>query len=233
MSSLISVAEFKWFPAALEIAARFISEGKVIALPTDTVYGLAAAAQNTQAIRQVYKIKGRDQKKPLAICVDSVKSVSCWGKANNLPSGLLDALLPGPVTIVLERTSSLNPELNPGIDKVGIRIPDSEFVLQLCRRLGTPLALTSANASNKPSCLDPEEFRSLWPHLAGVFHSGRIGDSASFRAGSTVVDLSVPWKYHILRPGSALASTKAVLEHFAFVEHDEYFTLKLQETYFG
>lgn len=230
MSSLISVAEFRWISAAVEIAARFISEGKVIALPTDTVYGLAAAAQNTQAIRKLYKIKGRDEKKPLAICVNSVKSISCWGKANNLPSGLLDTLLPGPVTVVLDRTSSLNPELNPGIAKVGIRIPDNEFVLQLCKRLETPLALTSANTSNEPSCLDPEEFQSLWPHLAAVFHSGKIGDSASLRAGSTVVDLSVPGKYHILRAGSALANTKAVLEHFAVVEHDTYFPLRSQET---
>jgi tRNA threonylcarbamoyl adenosine modification protein (Sua5/YciO/YrdC/YwlC family) len=228
MSSLISVAECRWFSAAVEIAAQFISEGKVIALPTDTVYGLAAAAQNTQAIGQLYKIKGRDQKKPLAICVDRVKSVSCWGNADNLPSGLLNALLPGPVTVVLERTPSLNPELNPGIGKVGIRIPDSEFVLQLCKTLGTPLALTSANASNEPSCLAPEEFQSLWPHLAAVFHSGRIGDCASLRAGSTVVDLSVPGKYHILRAGSALANTKAILQHYAVVEHDACCPLRSQ-----
>jgi tRNA threonylcarbamoyl adenosine modification protein (Sua5/YciO/YrdC/YwlC family) len=233
MSLLISVAEFGWLPAAVERAARLISEGKVIALPTDTVYGLAAAAQNTQAIRQLYKIKGRDQNKPLAICVNSVKSIYCWGKANNLPSGLLDALLPGPVTVVLERTSSLNPELNPGITKVGIRIPDSEFVLQLCKSLRTPLALTSANASNEPSCLEPEEFQSLWPHLAAVFHSGRIGDSTSLRAGSTVVDLSDPGKYHILRAGCALTSTKAVLEHFSIVEHGTHCLLRPQETCCG
>ena len=93
-------------------------------------------------------------------------------------------------------------------------------MLQLCKRLGTPLALTSANASNEPSSLAPEEFQSLWPHLAAVFHCGRIGDSTSSRAGSTVVDLSVPGKYHIVRPGSALETTKGVLERFEIVEHD-------------
>jgi len=233
MSFLTSVTEFGLFSVAVERAAQLISDGKIIALPTDTVYGLAAAAQNTQAIKQLYEIKGRDQKKPLAICVNSVKSVSCWGKVDSLPSGLLESLLPGPVTVVLERTLSLNPALNPGIAKVGIRIPDSEFVRHLCKRLGTPLALTSANASNEPSSLAPEEFQSLWPHLAAVFHCGRIGNCTSLRAGSTVVDLSVPGKYHILRSGYALASTKAVLERFAVVEHDTCHVLKPQEPFCG
>lgn len=233
MSSFVPVTEFGWCAAAVERAAQFILEGKVIALPTDTVYGLAAAAQNTQAIKQLYKIKGRDQKKPVAICVSSVKSISCWGKVAGLPPGLLDTLLPGPVTVVLERTSDLNPTLNSGTSKVGIRIPNSEFVLQLCKRLGTPLALTSANASNELSSLAPEEFQSLWPHLAAVFHCGRIGDSTSLRTGSTVVDLSVPGKYHILRPGSALASTKRMLEHFEIVECDACCALKSQDPFCG
>ena len=220
MSFFIPMTEFGWCVAAVERAAQLVLEGKVIALPTDTVYGVAVAAQNTQAVKQLYKIKGRDRKKPVAICVNSVKSISCWGKVDGLPTGLLDALLPGPVTVVLERTLDLNPTLNSDTSKVGIRIPDSEFVLQLCKRLGTPLALTSANASNEPSSLAPEEFQSLWPHLAAVFHCGRIGDSTSSRAGSTVVDLSVPGKYHIVRPGSALASTKGVLERFEIVEHE-------------
>jgi tRNA threonylcarbamoyl adenosine modification protein (Sua5/YciO/YrdC/YwlC family) len=226
MSVLITVTEFGWFTAAVERAAQFILEGKVIALPTDTVYGLAAAAQDTQAIKQLYQIKGRDQNKPVAICVNNVKSLSSWGNVDSLPPGLLDTLLPGPVTVVLERTSNLNSALNPGISKIGIRIPDSEFVLDLCKRLGTPLALTSANASNERSSLAPEEFQNLWPHLAAVFHSGRLGDSTSLRAGSTVVDLSVPGKYHVLRAGSALANTKAILEHFSLLEHDTDCALK-------
>ena len=85
-------------------------------------------------------------------------------------------------------------------------------MLQLCKRLETPLALTSCTASNEPSSLAPVEFQSLWPNLAAVFHCRRIGDGASSRAASTVMDLSVPGKYHIVRPGNALASTKGVLE---------------------
>jgi len=233
MPFFIPVTEFGRCLAAVERAAQFILEGKVIALPTDTVYGVAAAAQNTQAVEQLYTIKGRDGKKPVAICVNTVKSISCWGKVDGLPPGLLDALLPGPVTVVLERTSCLNPTLNPDTSKVGIRIPNSEFVLQLCKSLGTPLALTSANASNEPSTLAPEEFQSLWPHLAAVFHCGRIGDSTSLRAGSTVVDLSVPGKYHIIRPGSALAITKGVLERFEIVEHYECCALKSKDSFCG
>jgi hypothetical protein len=66
-----------------------------------------------------------------------------------------------------------------------------------------------------------------------VFHSGRLGDSTSLRAGSTVVDLSVPGKYQILRAGSALANTKAILESFSVVEYDTYCTLKATNLFSG
>jgi len=78
MSFFLSVTEFGWCVAAVERAAQLVLEGKVIALPTYTVYGVAAAAQNMQAVKQLYKIKGRDRKKPVTVCVNCLKSISCW-----------------------------------------------------------------------------------------------------------------------------------------------------------
>ncbi|XP_069693886.1 threonylcarbamoyl-AMP synthase [Periplaneta americana] len=216
---LIPVNDSFLLPQQIQKGVDLIYQGSVIAIPTDTVYGLACAAQNQSAIEKLYKIKGRDLNKPLAICVGNVEAVSHWGKVSSLPSGLLNSLLPGPVTVVLERTERLNPKLNPNLNKVGIRVPDSKFVLGLCNKLKEPLALTSANASNEPSCLAPEEFQYLWHHLSAVFELGTIGDITSPRVGSTVVDLCVPGRYRILRSGSALESTKAILEHFE-VEQD-------------
>ena len=202
--------------SAVSLACNLLSEGNVIALPTDTIYGLAACAQNTAAVQKLYGIKGRDSAKPLAVCVGEVNDVSLWGKADNLPDGLLKSLLPGPVTVILERTSLLNPELNPNCLKVGIRVPNHSFVREIALRMGTPLALTSANLSNEPSSLCPQEFQSLWPQLGAVFDGGALGSSipCSPRAGSTVVDLSLNGMYQVIRDGSALSQTIEILSRY-------------------
>lgn len=202
--------------SAVALACRLLKEGNIIALPTDTIYGLAACAQDTGAVRKLYGVKGRDSAKPLAVCVGEVDDVRLWGKADILPDGLLKALLPGPVTVILERTPLLNIELNPNCAKVGVRVPNHPFVRQIAQGIDTPLALTSANLSNEPSSLNPKEFEHLWPQLAAVFDGGPLGSDqpSSSRAGSTVVDLSVEGRYHVVRNGSALLQTLDVLNRF-------------------
>lgn len=217
LSTLVQVGEEeKVRSSAVSLACRLLSEGNVIALPTDTIYGLAACAQNTAAVRNLYGIKGRDSAKPLAVCVGEVDDVSLWGKAEILPDGLLKSLLPGPVTVILERSSFLNSELNPTCQKVGIRVPNHSFVREIALRMGTPLALTSANLSNEPSSLRPEEFEPLWPYLGAVFDGGPLGTllPCTSRAGSTVVDLTLNGKYQIIRNGSALSHTIDILNRF-------------------
>lgn len=202
--------------SAVALACRLLLEGNIIALPTDTIYGLAACAQDIAAVRRLYEVKGRDSGKPLAICVGQVEDVCTWAKTDSLPDGLLSSLLPGPVTVVLERTSNLNLELNPSFQKVGIRIPDHPFIRQITQKINSPIALTSANFSNEPSSLSPKEFESLWPQLAAVFDGGRLGalQSSSSRAGSTIVDLSEKGKYFIVRSGCALPQTLKTVHQF-------------------
>lgn len=87
-------------------------------------------------------------------------------------------------------------------------------MLDLAQMFGGPLALTSANLSSQASSLSVEEFQDLWPHLSLVIDGGPIGDSESpeCRLGSTVVDLSVPGKFGIIRSGCALENTTAILQ---------------------
>jgi len=192
-------------------AAEYLRSESVIALPTDTLYGLACLAQHSPAIKKLYQIKARDEAKPVAICVSEVSEVSEWGQVT-VSDQLLGQLLPGPVTLVFQRSPLLNPDLNPGNDLVGIRIPDSWFIRQLVDHLRQPLALTSANLSGAQSTLAPEEFGDIWHQLKAVYHGGRIPDSPVARLGSTVVDLSVPGKYKIIRPGCAHQQTVRTLE---------------------
>ncbi|XP_050530583.1 threonylcarbamoyl-AMP synthase [Daktulosphaira vitifoliae] len=217
MNKLIEIND-KSEPQAVTLAVKLINDGCVIALPTDTVYGLASDVQNSLAIKKLYNIKGRNPTKPISICTHNVNDIGKWGKINHLPYGLLDALLPGPVTVVLERTSVLNIALNPGESKVAIRVPDSGFICSIVSCLKNPIALTSANKSNTSSTLKPEEFSTLWPKLDAIFDGGLIGNSISLRQGSTIVDLSKSNYYSILRTGSALLPTIHILRQFGLIE---------------
>lgn len=195
----------------VSVAVKHIQRGDVIALPTDTIYGLAASAQSVTAIDKLYQIKNRSYSKPIAICVSEVDKISQWGKIDHLTKEILLELLPGPVTIIVERTNKLNHELNPGVSKVGIRIPKNTFIQKLTSALDVPLALTSANESNKTSTVTVNEFSALWNQLGAIFDGGKIGDD---RAGSTIVDLSVPGKYEIVRQGSNFDVTMHILKKY-------------------
>ncbi|XP_053985464.1 threonylcarbamoyl-AMP synthase [Hylaeus volcanicus] len=187
---------------SLAIAATLLNRNEIVAIPTDTVYGLAGIINNTESIKKLYEIKGRNEKKPISISVSSVADIKHWGYTDHLPPNLLPAILPGPYTVVLERTPDLNPFLNPGISTVGIRVPKFKFINCLSNIVG-PLALTSANLSNEPSCLNANEFEILWPKLGGIFYDSRLSSTIRevLRKGSTIVDLTCPYQYRIIRKG--------------------------------
>ncbi|XP_024917100.1 threonylcarbamoyl-AMP synthase isoform X2 [Cynoglossus semilaevis] len=194
----------------LNCTVKALKQGQVVAVPTDTIYGLACLAQNSEAVKKIYDIKGRNGQKPLAICVGEIHDIYRYCKVN-VTEALLSDLLPGPVTLVFERSEVLNKDLNPFTSLVGVRIPDHAFIRRLCQMSEQPLALTSANISSHTSTVEVNEFKELWPKLAVVVDGGPIGDQC--RLGSTVVDLSVLGKYKIIRPGCARSSTVDVLEH--------------------
>lgn len=207
------------FDGGIRIASRTLAIGAVIALPTDTVYGLACDANNPKAIRRLYQIKGRSQNKPVAICVANLQAVRKYGDCRHLAEGLLKELLPGPITIILNRTEHLiNPYLNEGLSRIGIRIPNSRFIQELCNRYESqePLALTSANQSSIQSSLCIEEFQDLWPFIDMVFDSGTIKDhnGEEQRNGSTVIDLSQAGFYKFIRKGIATETTINILQKY-------------------
>lgn len=208
---------------ALQLAEQCLRLGKVIALPTDTVYGLACDANNEEAIQLLYDIKGRDEHKPVAICVNNLAALRRYGQASHLSDELLTRLLPGPLTIVIERMPELsNRFLNPSTTKIGIRIPDFKFIRDVCATWHEqPLALTSANRSSAPSSLQVSEFKSLWPRLGAVFDAGRIGLTEERRLASTVIDLATPGHYEIVRAGVALKETLEVLHNFGYAANPE------------
>ncbi|KAM1099930.1 hypothetical protein ACFX15_006232 [Malus domestica] len=203
--------------AHAEEAVGALRAGKVIAVPTDTLYGFACDACSLEAVNRIYEIKGRKHTSPLAICVGDVPDIERFAVTDHLPRGLLDVLLPGPVTLVLSRgeSSILEKSLNPGLHSIGVRVPDCNFIRDIARGLGSALALTSANLSGQPSSVSIKDFENLWEHCAYVYNGGVL---PSGRAGSTVVDLTRIDKYKILRPGSARDETVAILERYSLEE---------------
>lgn len=202
---------------AILIASKLLRSGQVIGIPTDTIYGLACSANDPEAIKRLYEIKGRNEEKPVAICVSDYKDLKHWGRAEHLPDELISELLPGPVTIVLNKSIHLNnPYLNNGIEKIGIRIPDFNFIRDVCREFSQPMALTSANKSSEKSTLNVNEFKHLWSSLGAVFDGGNLSDSEEHRNGSTVIDLSQPEEYQVIRQGIAFERTINLVEKFGF-----------------
>ena len=134
--------------------------------------------------------------------------VSCEGEQ-------LEALLPGPVTVLLARRADapLTAALNPGVATIGVRVPDSPFVRALARAHGGPLALTSANASGEPAALEVGEAAAVAPAAAVVVDGGRVGGGGNGRAGSTVVDLSAAGAgvFTVLREGDGADGVREAL----------------------
>ncbi|CAI8019090.1 YrdC domain-containing protein, mitochondrial [Geodia barretti] len=218
MARVLSIenVDQKTLEEVLQETSAALRGGGVVAIPTDTIYGMASLVSSNEGIERIYEMKGRLRDKPLAICVSEVEQVCRWAKVT-VPSSLLSRLLPGPVTTVFERGGDLNPALNPGLLLVGLRIPDSSFVRCLVEQCGCPLALTSANLSHSSSTLSVQEFRELWSFLdvvvdGGVIsHGGRGGEEEASRLGSTVVDLSHTGSFSIIRPGIHYQQTVKLL----------------------
>lgn len=206
----------------VDLACSYLNDGGVVALPTDTIYGIAAKVDDKDALGRLYDIKGRDKNKPLAVCVASVEGISSVADISHLKLDLLRSLLPGPVTVLLKRGPNLDTNLNPGLDSVGVRVPDHNFLLAVCSFVG-PIALTSANRSGQPSSVKVEDFKDLVPELDCTFDCGQIRkvlfdhkDDPSYEPGSTVIDLTQPKFYKIVRAGRGLNRAMNILDRHGY-----------------
>ena len=98
--------------------------------------------------------------------------------------------------------------MNPGLDSIGVRVPDNEFIRLISRGSGSGLALTSANLSGQPSSVCIKDFENLWQHCAYIFDGGELPNRG--RAGSTVVDLTNSGTYKILRSGRLVSKQERI-----------------------
>jgi L-threonylcarbamoyladenylate synthase len=186
------------FQRAVELASEMLRTGEVVALPTETVYGLAANALDPAAVAKIFQIKGRPSHNPVIVHVADWEMVRrCVAAWPAMAERLARAFWPGPLTLVLPRASIIPDIVTAGGETVGVRWPSHPFMQAVIRRCGFPLAAPSANPSNEVSPTDAEHVRrSLGGRLSLVVDGG----PAAVGIESTVVDLSAG-DPQILRPG--------------------------------
>uniref|UniRef100_A0A915Q3U3 Threonylcarbamoyl-AMP synthase n=1 Tax=Setaria digitata TaxID=48799 RepID=A0A915Q3U3_9BILA len=199
------------YGSAISRCLQVFESGGIVALPTDTLYGVVTMISNSD---KLYKLKRRNRLKPLGLFVSNAREVQRWCY-QTVESNHLRELLPGPVTLIFERSAGLPRTFNPEHRTVGIRIPDHDFVRSLMTRLDdVPLAQTSANISSvQNSPVSVEDFKDLWPELDLIIDDGVITrpDGTVNYDGSTVVNLSIPGAYSIIRDGCARTRTEEKL----------------------
>lgn len=137
-------------PRAIEWTAERIATGGVVAIPTDTVYGVAASLAHPMALDRIYAVKGRSQNQPLPVLVSSVSALERLVKLDKTVIPLFDAFWPGPLTVVLPAASHLPSHvLGPG-NSVGVRLPNHYIAIEVIEKSGGAIACTSANRSGEP-----------------------------------------------------------------------------------
>lgn len=180
------------------IAARLIQEGQLVAIPTETVYGLGANGLDENAVANIFRAKGRPQDNPLILHVAEPEEISKF--CHSIPDSawrLAEAFWPGPLTIVLPARDIVPKRTTGGLNTVAVRCPKNDVTRQIIRLSGVPIAAPSANLSGKPSTTTAEHVRHD--------HDGNIaaivdGGPCSVGVESTIVDLTDE-RPRLLRPG--------------------------------
>lgn len=182
----------------LQYAAQLIKDGKIVGMPTETVYGLAANALDPSAVADIFKAKGRPQDNPLIVHLASVNDIEKY--AQNIPETayrLAEMFCPGPLTMVLPKRECIPDITSAGLDTVGIRIPADQIARRFIAACGTPIAAPSANLSGSPS---PTTAKHVFQDMNGRIPAIIDGGSCCVGVESTVVSFEGD-KIVLLRPG--------------------------------
>ena len=177
-------------------AVEAVRSGRVIGVPTDTVYGIGVEPSDPRAVATLYEIKGRPADKPISLMVGSIEQAETLISMTPAASKLAARHWPGPLTLVMPTRRRLPDWVgDPVASTVGVRIPDHQALLQLLTETG-PLAITSANLSGAPASMDHDEARGVFGESVAVYLPGRCPGGVA----STVIDLTGPVP-RVLREG--------------------------------
>jgi tRNA threonylcarbamoyl adenosine modification protein (Sua5/YciO/YrdC/YwlC family) len=204
-------------PRQIRQVVDALQEGKLVAYPTDTVYGIGCDITNHDAVERlrelVSTIKGEPKHQPLSFICEDLSRLSDYAFVSDDAYRLLKRVLPGAYTFVLRGNKQVPSVMQKKRDTVGIRVPDHQIPLQIVEELGNPIATTSATTADGEMMKDPWSIDELYGHAVDVIIDG--GDV--FPQESTVIDFSgdIP---QLIREGKGLIED---IEYIEVVESDE------------
>ncbi|MBR5495934.1 MAG: threonylcarbamoyl-AMP synthase [Oscillospiraceae bacterium] len=183
----------------IKTACEHLKSGELVAIPTETVYGLAADALNEKAVAKIFVAKGRPQDNPLIVHIAKKEDVAKLAKL--VPQNaklLMDKFCPGPLTVILPKADNVPDIVTAGLDSVAIRMPSHPVARAIIENSGLMLAAPSANLSGSPS---PTTAKHVYNDLSGKIKYVVDGGECSVGLESTVVSV-LEGKVHLLRPGA-------------------------------
>ncbi|HHI5408762.1 threonylcarbamoyl-AMP synthase [Vibrio metoecus] len=190
-------------PADIECAAQLLKQGQLVAIPTETVYGLAADATQPEAVKQIFSAKGRPANHPLIVHLGSAEQLSEW--ATDIADEayqLAQAFWPGPLTMLLPKAEHVSPVVTGGLDTIGIRVPAHPVLLEILKAHRLAVAAPSANPYKK---LSPTSAQQVLDGLNGKLAAVLDGGECQHGLESTIVDLTCK-PFRVLRAGPITAS---------------------------
>lgn len=198
----IDAREEKDLAKILKPAAKAITEGKLVLMPTETVYGLAANALDSQAVKSIFMAKGRAQDNPLIVHIADFSMLdNLVEEIGEIEQKLMNVFWPGPLTIILKKKDIIPSVTSAGLDTVGIRMPSNQIARVLIQEAKVPIAAPSANISGRPSGTNLADIRQ---EFEGKVAYRIDGGECDIGLESTVVRV-IDKKVHILRPGKITA----------------------------
>ncbi len=203
--------ETKIFKGDLAPAAELIRAGELVAVPTETVYGLAGNGLDAEAVEKIYEVKGRPSVKPLSLMVPGPEAIDVY--CEDVPQAartLAKKFWPGPLTIIMKAKKHIPSIVLAGGDTVGLRCPEHQMTLELLRLAQVPFAAPSANPSGAES---PKTAQKVYEYFNGQIEGIIDGGPCGLGFESTIIDMSkIPYK--ILRQGALPAEDieKALME---------------------
>ncbi len=186
----------------LNIIVSKIKEGELIVFPTETVYGIGTNALDGEACKKIFEAKGRPADNPLIVHVCNLEMLKkCVGNINHIEEKLINAFMPGPFTLILEKAKEIPASVTAGLNTVAIRMPSNEIARTIIEKANVPIAAPSANESGKPSGTNIEDIKE---ELGEKVFALIDGGSTEIGLESTVVKVvdGIP---KILRPGKITA----------------------------
>ena len=191
---------------SIELACKLLQDGEVVGVPTETVYGLAGDSRNGEAIKKIFKAKGRPADNPLIVHIsnlDMLKGVVRY--VSDDAKKLMDAFWPGPLTIIMPKGNEICNETCAGLDSVGVRMPSNPIAYEIIEKSKVPFSAPSANISGKPSPTNATDvFVDMNGRIPLIIDGGECDAGVESTVISTLTDTPI-----ILRPG---VITKEMIE---------------------